>query len=90
MTTKSDVIDAVAAQTGQTKTITKDIVDAAFAHVAEALATGNKVQIAGLGVFDVKDTKARTGRNPRTGEAVSIAAGRKISFKPSADLKAAL
>lgn len=90
MTTKSDVIDAVSAITGQTKSATKDIVDAAFNHVAEALASGNKVQIAGLGIFDVKATKARTGRNPATGEPVNIAAGRKITFKPAADLKAKL
>lgn len=90
MTTKSDIIEAVSAATGQTKTATKEIVDSAFATLAAALVQGDKVQIAGLGTFAVKDTAARVGRNPASGAAVEIPAGKKISFKPASDLKASL
>lgn len=90
MTTKSEIIDAVASALGQPKGTTKDIVDGAFGYVANALVAGEKVQIAGLGVFEVKATAARLGRNPATGEPVNIPAGKKISFKPAADLKAKL
>lgn len=90
MTTKSDLIEAVASSTGSTKSTTKEIVDATINHIASSLLQGDKIQIAGLGTFAVKDTAARAARNPRTGETVNLPAGRKITFKPAADLKAKL
>lgn len=90
MTTKSDIIEAVSAATGHTKSATKEIVDSAFAKIGDALVRGDKVQIAGLGTFAVKDTAARVGRNPATGAAVDIPAGKKLTFKPASDLKASL
>ena len=90
MTTKSEIVDAVSASTGQTKQATKQTVDAVFAHITSCLVNGEKVHISGLGAFSVKETAARTGRNPATGATVDIPAGRKIVFKPSADVKASL
>ncbi len=62
-------------------------VNAMLAGIGAALQRGAKVQIAGFGIFTVKDTKARKGRNPRTGEAVDIPAKKKITFKPATRLK---
>lgn len=88
MTTKSDIIAAVASGTGNTQATTKTIIDAAVDTIAAALVAGEKVQIAGLGTFTVKPTEARTARNPRDGSPVEIEAGFKISFKTASDLKA--
>lgn len=90
MTTKSDIVAAVAASLGKPQSLTKDFVDASIDAIATALVAGEKVQIAGLGVFEVKATKARTGRNPQTGQPVPIAAGKKLAFKAASDLKGRL
>lgn len=64
-----------------------DIVNGFLAGIGAAIAKGEEVSLPGLGKFKVKDTIARTGRNPRTGEAMEIAAGRKVSFTPAKGLK---
>jgi nucleoid DNA-binding protein len=56
-------------------------------QVSAAIETGDKVEMRGLGVFEAKQTKARTGRNPSTGESIEIPAGRRITFRPSKELK---
>jgi nucleoid DNA-binding protein len=81
--TKQQFIDSVARVTGQSKAEVETMLDTA----AQALASGERIEFRGFGIFAVKETKARTGRNPRTGEAVSIAASRKVSFRPSKELK---
>lgn len=63
--------------------IATGVVDA----VAAAIARGDEVSLPGLGKFKVKDTAARTGRNPQTSEPMEIAAGRKVSFTPAKGLK---
>ncbi|TJW14376.1 MAG: HU family DNA-binding protein [Mesorhizobium sp.] len=90
MTTKTEIAARVAADTGMTKADAASAVNATIDAIAAALVAGDKVQMAGLGVFGVKATAARQGRNPRTGETVNIAAGRKVTFKPAADLKGRL
>ncbi|HEX5321816.1 MAG TPA: HU family DNA-binding protein [Stellaceae bacterium] len=60
--------------------------DALFATVAEALRRGERIEIRGFGTFSVNETKARNGRNPRTGQPVKIPAGRRVRFKPSKTL----
>jgi DNA-binding protein HU-beta len=85
--TKSQLIDSVATTTGQSKTDTERTLEALLEAVAQALASGERIDFRGFGVFTPKETKARTGRNPRTGEAVTIAASRKVSFRPSKELK---
>ena len=63
----------------------------AFCSVAAAeLLAGGEVSLPGLGKLKVKETNARTGRNPRTGEAIEIPAGRKVVFSPGKDFKEAL
>ncbi len=90
MTTKNELAAQVASRAGMTKADAAAAVNSMVDAIADTLVNGEKVQIAGLGVFTVKATAARQARNPRTGETVNIAAGRKISFKPGADLKARL
>src|SRR5947209_20467974 len=85
--TKSQVIDSVAAATGQSKADTERTLEALLEAVVEALASGERIEFRGFGIFTPKETKARTGRNPRTGEAVTIAASRKVTFRPSKELK---
>ena len=53
---------------------------------AEALRRGERIEIRGFGTFSVTETKARNGRNPRTGQPVKIPAGRRVRFKPSKTL----
>lgn len=87
---KSDIVDLVSDEAGVSKAIASNIISKAFDQVAMALASGTDVKIHGFGQFVVKDTKEREGRNPATGEAVTIPAGRKVSFKPSSELKKAV
>jgi len=60
--------------------------DALIDTIAEALRQGDGVELKGFGSFSVVETKARTGRNPRTGKPIKIAAGRRVRFKPSKSL----
>lgn len=69
--------------------ITKAI-DAIFAKISDALTEGGRVEIRGFGAFSVRAKPARTGRNPRTGEPVDIAAKNVIHFKAGKDLKQAV
>src|SRR3954447_19086529 len=55
-----------------------------------ALASGDRVELRGFGIFEAKVTKARTGRNPATGESIQIAASQKATFRPSKELKGRL
>lgn len=57
------------------------------ARIAETLAKGDDFEILGIGRFRVKDTPARIGRNPRTGESIEVLAGRRIAITPSSVLK---
>ena len=60
--------------------------DALIEAIAEALKRGDRVELKGFGSFSVIETKARAGRNPRTGKPVQIPAGRRVRFKPSKSL----
>jgi nucleoid DNA-binding protein len=85
--TKAQLIDSVALATSQTKTEVESTLEAILDRASNALATGDKVELRGFGIFEAKETKARTGRNPATGATIEIPAGRKISFRPSKELK---
>ena len=78
---KGEMAERLAARTGLNKAAARDAVDGVFATIAEALANGEEVRIAGFGCFGTKSRPARTGRNPRTGEAVSIPASKSLAFK---------
>ena len=84
---KTELIAAVAAKTGITKKDAEIIVSATFDTIAQELSKGEKVQISGFGIFDVKEREARVGRNPRTKEAIEIPASKAPAFKPSKALK---
>ncbi len=88
---KSELVDALADNTGMTKADAGRAVDALFSPdggiVAKALKKGHRVQITGFGTFEAKSRKARTGRNPRTGETIKIAATKTPSFRAGKGLK---
>ncbi|WP_380873237.1 DNA-binding protein [Sphingomonas sp. DBB INV C78] len=83
----AELAEQIATSGGLTKSDARKIVDGVFASVAEAVAGGQEVSINGFGKFKVKDTPAREGRNPRTGEAMNIAASKKLTFTPAKAVK---
>ncbi len=88
MASKHSIIDHVAgAVEGLTKKAAGDAVDAVFAHIAESLAAGERVQIPGFGTFVVSARKERQGRNPQTGEPMTIKASNNVRFKAGKGLK---
>ena len=87
---KSDIADRVADRIGLSRRTAGVAVDAVFEVVRDALASGEEVRIAGFGTFGAKSRPARTGRNPRTGESLSIQASTVPVFKPGKALKDAV
>ena len=87
---KTEMADRLAARTGLSKAAARDAVDGVFAIIGKALANGEEVRIAGFGTFGTRSRPARTGRNPRTGEAVSISASTSPTFKAGKTLKDAV
>jgi DNA-binding protein HU-beta len=85
--TKQQFIESVSNGTGQSKAEIERALEAILDAAAHALSAGERIEFRGFGIFATKETKARTGRNPRTGEAVTIAASRKVTFRPSKELK---
>src|SRR5450631_369749 len=84
--TKQQLIEQVAAKTELKKSEAEVAVDSVLALIAEALRSNERVDLRGFGSFVVKERKERLGRNPRTGETITIAAKRDASFKPSKEL----
>jgi nucleoid DNA-binding protein len=84
---KNELIAHVADQSGSSKTDAATAVDAVLDAIADQLAEGNSVVLAGFGTFETRDRAARTGRNPQTGETIEIAASTSAAFKPAAALK---
>ena len=84
---KTELIAAVAEKTGLTKKDAERVVNATIDTITESLVKGDKVQVSGLGSFEVKTREARTGRNPQTGETIQIAATRLPAFKAAKALK---
>lgn len=83
ITSKSDLIDEVAAVETITKATATSIVNGIFDDIAHHLRNGGEVRIHSFGTFSVTERKATTGRNPRTGEAIEIPARRTVRFKPA-------
>ena len=84
---KSDLITSVAASTGLSRKDTELVLSTALEQIAQALSTGDKVQLSGFGTFECKQREPRVGRNPHTLEAIQIPATRAAQFKPSKALK---
>ena len=87
---KTDLVDAVAQATDTSKADASNAVDAVFDIITIALKGGDGVQLIGFGNFSVADRAARQGRNPRTGEAIQIAASKQPKFKAGKALKDAV
>ena len=84
---KSQLIEAVAANGNLKKKEAEAAVNAVVDTIAAAMKNGEKVQLVGFGTFEVKTRGARTGRNPKTGEAIAVPASKHPSFSASKALK---
>ncbi len=81
--TKRDIINKVAKETRLTKATVFETVNAVFDVLREALADGERIEIRGFGVFEVKERKPRMARNPKTGEPAEVKRGKRVRFKAS-------
>ena len=85
---KTELVAKIAEGAGMSKVDAKKALEATLDAITEALTKGDKVQLAGFGIFEVKTREARTGRNPRTKETIQIPASKAPVFKASSALKA--
>lgn len=85
--TTTDFIDVVQEVSGGTKKEAKEIIDAFTKAIKATLVKGEDVQLTGFGKFSVSETKAKEGRNPKTGEPLAIPASVKVNFKAGTKLK---
>ena len=84
---KTDMINYVAAKAEITKKDAAKAVTAVFDAITEEVSNGSKVTVTGFGVFEPKTREARAGRNPQTGEAITIPAHNVVTFKAGKGLK---
>ena len=87
---KRELVEAVAAEAGIGRSAAAGAVDAVLEVVSASLAAGEPVTVPGFGTFEVRERAARTGRNPRTGEAMEIAASRLPAFRAGKALREAV
>ena len=87
---KSEIAGRVADRTGVGRSAAGSAVDAVFEAIGEALTRGEDVQVVGFGTFGTRSRPARTGRNPRTGESLNIAASTTPTFKAGRPLRDAV
>ncbi|WP_159721579.1 HU family DNA-binding protein [Enterococcus sp. CSURQ0835] len=90
MTNKQTLVEKVAEKTGLTKKDAAAAVDALFDGIQSSLKDGEKVQIIGFGNFEVRERASRKGRNPQTGEEITIPASKSPAFKAGKQLKDAV
>ena len=88
--TKAELIESVASKVDLPRGQAERAVNTMFDDIVVALKEGEKVNISGFGTFAVSTRKARTGRNPKTGESIEIAASRSAKFKAGKTLKESL
>lgn len=84
---KLDIINHVVERTGIPRSKAEAAVDAVFNAMKGALQRNDRIELRGFGVFNIKPRKTGIGRNPRTGEEVSIPPGKAVRFKPGKDLQ---
>ncbi len=84
---KLDIINQVVDRTGISRTKAEMAVDSVFEAMKQALQKNDRIELRGFGVFTIKPRKTGIGRNPRTGEEVSIPPGKAVRFKPGKDLQ---
>jgi len=84
---KLDIVNAVVSRTGVTRTKAEQAVETVFQALKNALGRGERIELRRFGVFNVRPRKTGIGRNPRTGEEVSIPPGKAVRFKPGKELQ---
>ena len=84
---KLDIINEVVTKTGITKTKAELAVETVFEGMKQALSRGDRIELRGFGVFNVRPRKTGIGRNPRTGAEVNIPPGKAVRFKPGKELQ---
>lgn len=84
---KTELVNVVAAETNVAKKDVDAVVSATIKAITDALKEGDKVALIGFGTFEVKESAEREGRNPKTGETITIAAAKKPTFSASKALK---
>ena len=85
--TKADMAEHLFEKLGFNKRDAKDLVEAFYEEVREALEAGEQVKLSGFGNFDLRKKNERPGRNPKTGEEIPIKARRVVTFRPGQKLK---
>lgn len=87
---KTELIDHIAAEADLSKSAAGRALEAALSGISSSLRNAEPVALAGFGTFTVRERAARTGRNPRTGQTIAIAASKAAAFKAGKALKDAL
>lgn len=90
MANKQDLINAVAEKTGFSKKESTTVLNTILNEIESILVSGDKLQLIGFGNFEVRQRSARKGRNPQTGEEITIPASKVPAFKPGKELKDAV
>lgn len=88
--TKADIVERVYEKIGFSKKEASELVELVFGTLKDRLEKGEKVKISGFGKFEVREKKSRIGRNPQTGDRITISARKVLNFSPSQVLKAML
>ncbi len=84
---KLDIVNAVVTKTGVSRTKAEEAVETVFEAMKAALGKGERIELRRFGVFNVRPRKTGIGRNPRTGQEVSIPPGKAVRFKPGKELQ---
>ena len=84
---KLDIVNAVVNKTGVSRTKAEQAVETVFEAMKNALGKGERIELRRFGVFNVRPRKTGIGRNPRTGQEVSIPPGKAVRFKPGKELQ---
>ena len=84
---KLDIVNAVVSKTGVSRSKAEQAVETVFDTMKDALGRGDRIELRRFGVFNVKPRKTGIGRNPRTGQEVSIPPGKAVRFKPGKELQ---
>jgi DNA-binding protein HU-beta len=87
---KSELLNRIATKLDMKRKDVERVTDEFISTLCEGLRKEAKVNVAGLGIWSVKDRKARTARNPKTGETVHVAAKKVVKFRVSKDMKTAV
>ena len=85
--TKSDIVDHLHATLGLNKSESKELVECFFHEIVQSLLNDEEVKLSGFGNFEIIKKKARPGRNPKTGEAVTVSARKVVTFRAGQKLR---